>query len=793
MVHSHSPTNIYTLAWRGICLALLLALLLTACQSQGFFVPAETTWHYATLRALDAVDAAQPSGDVIALYIRTQGAEFQIRLDLLDFSTPIDHDIYIALDFQPGGKTSLPLDQVADIPWDLLLHIPPDGAIDIWDDQNNPVQGIKLRVLRDPFLDTVEISIRSPENYLVLGPVAIQVYSAQTGSTSVTDIVEPISSQGSAPQPARVALGFWHTFQSTTSAQVLRSWDGAHSGPSSSRHGLNNLLTALSTYHVSAILLDLKTPDNVSALDYLGVLDDVLELSAQGLIILPDVNPAGTTSTQIVANSPLSPLALEWVDNKLAAENTKLLNQFDIVGSRFYYSPTPLQNPPEEYELFFNGSPTSAQSIYTLELFQWNDYSIAANINSGYAQNTIAGISDNGGDQASPAGPSLFLREAILMAAMDVSEPIILLGGDFSRTSWGNPSSAQNTLRYLVNHPWIQFIEADELLAQSPREYYRHHNLPTAAASMINTTMGQQIPSGLSSQQLQFRLLEALHSAPDNILTGLAWQMYQTLNFAPASEDIYALNVQYVGQIGHVLAAAEWADAPRIWNDCNIDIDWDGQTECVLASTSIFATFESEGGYLAYAFTRQANRFHQLIAPSYQVATGLSDPSQWESQYGLLADPGQFLGACADSIQNWQEYQPSIDHGAVRMISPDQLTTKLFELLPEGIRFTIYSSPEVGRQTIPLIVDPWLRFTPGWGSRYYVKDATWILESGPAISINTSADFSILSFSTLSLFANAPEDPNLNYPPGHFLPLPMAVIEVASQPSPIIIEISSSH
>jgi len=778
---------------RSIYSLILLTLSFTACQPQTSLTSSnptgKPTWLYSTLRALDAADAEQPSGDLIALYTRAEGSEFQIRLDLLDFSVPVDHDIYIAFDYQPGGTNKLPLGQPADIAWDLLLYIPSDGAIIIQDDENSPVQGIKLSTLRDPFMDTVEISIQTPGNFLALGLSTLQIYTTRAGLTGVTDAIGPVSTRESTPQPARVVFGFWHTFQSTTSAQILRSWDGAHSGPSSSRHGLNNLLTALDTYHVPTLLFDLKTPANLSALDYLGVLGDVQKLSNRGLIVMPDVHPIGINGQIDASSAPLN-WNTEWATSRLIASDTQLLSQFNFANSRLSYSPTPLQNPPGQYELFFNGILTSQQSIYTVELLGWRNHSDIVYIDNGYAQDNLSTETDEPNYQASPTGPSIDLRRALLAAAMDASKPIILLGGDFPKTNWGNPSSALNTLHYLVNHPWIQFMTTDDLLLEDPQEHYNRHASSSTSSVPLNTTLGQAISTGLDSQQMQCKVIDALHSAPNNTFTNLAWQMYHSLNSTPATEDSHALNAQYLGQIGHILAAAEWAEAPRSRNDCETDIDWDGQTECILASISIFTTFESEGGYLAYAFAMQDNELHQLIAPSYQLATGLSDPSLWDAQYGLLADPSQVLGACADSIHNWQEYQTSGEPGAVRMISSDLLTTKLFELLPDSIRITIHSSPDIDKQTIPLILDPWMRFTPGWGNIYQVKDTAWMVENGPAITINTSADFNIHPFSTLSSFANTPEDPNFNFPPGHFLPIPMALIEVSHQQSPLVIEIS---
>jgi hypothetical protein len=298
------------------------------------------------------------------------------------------------------------------------------------------------------------------------------------------------------------------------------------------------------------------------------------------------------------------------------------------------------------------------------------------------------------------------------------------------------------------------------------------------------------IPSGLHTEQIQQLLLESLTTAPRNPLTDLAWQTYQSLVTTPASGESYNLRTTYLGQIGHILAAARWANAPVAVADCENDIDWDGQAECILASDSLFTTFESEGGYLAFAFAKLDNEFHQLIAPSYQLTTGLSDPSLWVPENGLLADPNQILGACADPLPNWQNYQPLASPGMITMTSSDQQVNKVFELLPNGIRIIISNQQAVQRLLIPLSIDPWQRFAPAWGTTYSQEEITsWGIQPGPTLSISATAPLTIQPFTASYSVITSPEDPNYNYPPGHFLPFPMALVEIKPQQPQVVIDI----
>ncbi len=50
--------------------------------------------------------------------------------------------------------------------------------------------------------------------------------------------------------PAPLFLAFWNTLPASTPAQVLRRWDGAHTGPVGSRHGLRYLIESIDEFHL---------------------------------------------------------------------------------------------------------------------------------------------------------------------------------------------------------------------------------------------------------------------------------------------------------------------------------------------------------------------------------------------------------------------------------------------------------------------------------------------------------------------------------------------------------------
>ena len=85
------------------------------------------------------------------------------------------------------------------------------------------------------------------------------------------------------PAKAPLLLAFWDALPANTPAQLLQRWDGAHTGPYGSRHGLKHLLAAVEEYEVPVALLDLKDPTStLSGLDLIGQIAYIQQLEEQG-------------------------------------------------------------------------------------------------------------------------------------------------------------------------------------------------------------------------------------------------------------------------------------------------------------------------------------------------------------------------------------------------------------------------------------------------------------------------------------------------------------------------------
>lgn len=350
---------------------LILLFLFVSCSPQ--LPPNSRPWANA-LRALDPADTPSPAHDITAVYLRQQDEFLQIRIDLLDYTNPNDLslDIKIEDDSAPQAPP-------------FIIHIPSQT--------NSP------RITLDPLLATVIADI----------PLSEIPSRPRVDVSTPEDEIHGLTLDGPIPtQSAPLLLTFYDTFAARTPAEALRSWDGAHSGPRGERHGLKHLLDAAKEYQVPIVLLDLKEPASLSALDAMTVLWQIDALTKNGLLILPE-NDASYFGL------PVSSLAYN--------QTTGAFQFAHLEDGTHLYHP----------------------------LFSDNTYL------------PIAAETDT--TQPTPDGPSLEVRRALLETALNNDEnDILVLGGSLANSTWGSPNMIGETLAYFASRPYIKVLDEKDLL-----------------------------------------------------------------------------------------------------------------------------------------------------------------------------------------------------------------------------------------------------------------------------------------------------------------------------------------
>jgi hypothetical protein len=749
-------------------ISVCFSILSVSCAPQESIKPSEI-WNFANLRSLSTYDDLISGGDFIAGYSRFAGRDLQIRFDVIDLNLDQNTDYYVALDVIPGGTTQLPIQGNAEIEWDTLLFLPAIGSPKAYSpddrDDNNfdsgftaqfPVRGDLIpRLVKIPWQDYVLISVNRDLLPRTTKGFKIQAFSTDQGSRVVSDTIGPFSSESLPPKRAPILLAFWNSFPAYSPAQSLRRWDGAHTGPFGERHGLSILLDTISRSGVPVALLDLRDPFALSALDFLDALPLIRELLSAKLLILPDLIPGSPSY-------PIFPQGLpSWASEKYLQDLKAISKQHGLSSSTILYTPQHVENIPGNYVLTFGP-----------------ENEVSHNQLSGYHLPIPAQVPDE--LQASPFGLPLAIRKKLLDNALHINKknseyPLLILGGSLPDSAFADPSSADATMRYIANHPWIQPLNEDDLRSLpenvSP-ELFSGETTGSSVERFSPSEVLSELPYPMEDDQYPL-----YRSAWDSALS-----LYAPL--PPEPEMLPSLRSNYTGQPGIILEAARWAENPQPQLDCKSDPDLDGIQECILASDQHFAIFDLEGGRLVAYYSISGSELHQIIAPTSQFVVGLGDPSTWFLDAGEGSDSKGIHGAFADTSPPWVQYDVTTNNGQLSFTSPGQRLTKIFSLSETGLQVEYQTTDPIIVQ-IPIAIDPWLRFSPGWSDEFHclpiLDGYSCQLTDNFSVEIETDASISASTFVDSRAHLAVPEDPNLDYPTGHYLPFPLALIEIKGE------------
>ncbi len=417
---------------------------------------------------------------------------------------------------------------------------------------------------------------------------------------------------------------------------------------------------------------------------------------------------------------------------------------------------------------------TNGKSIFIFSrlnnniLFGDNDYAHYINLQSD------CNLTPNyKGDEVSVGSLSLACKKLLINQAITYPSDPLVLGGDFSTSPFGDPATAQQVFGYIASHPWLQTATINDLSTEK-RTLEALNSLSTAINSGNN-------PGNITETLVQRQVSIALRQAPANQLSILAQSIYSELT-KPAEHRLASLRSAYIGQLGLLLKGAEWAEAPTAIQTCSIDLDYDGENECILSTDSVYAVIEPQGGYIPVLFSKDAQGVHQIIGPTWEFSVGLSDPSKWNPGLGLQGDPAQLLGAFQDQYTDWQTYSPEITHDEILLRDKAGSIAKSFSIAGDRIQIHLQNVPQSQKVPVPLAVDPWIRFTPDWGQKYSGKIAgnsyIWGLDPGIMVKVTSTGKIDAYAFNDTLSMMSRPEDPNYDYSSGHYLPFPMAVVDI---------------
>ncbi len=617
-------------------------------------------------------------------------------------------------------------------------------------------------------MDSVEISLRRSSLAPFIPNSRLLAWITPKDSEVSLDQAGPVLWNAAPPNPLRVLFAFNHVFPAYTPSQGLRRWDGAHTGPEGGRHGLYNLLRPARNAQLPMLLLDLASPASISALDYQGGLDLVRSLTQVGLVTLASPLPeSGFPGSAGLLPGPVSQHFLD--------ENSAALTDFNLPASGLIYQPLlggiP-ENVAEPVELVHSARNVNVQGFPV----RW------------YAGRTLIQLPAWPGtedpQQVSASGLTLPWKELLVRAALQHNHEenlgrdrsYLVLGGSLPQSAWGQPASARAGLDYVYAHPWISIVSPTDV----------------RSGILLNVVRWSPAINFAAAKLAPDDLLENLLAAPQNSASHSAWQAYRAL-FAPIfppSPQLPLLRQEYLGEVSTLLKAARWVDDRQPMGDCDTDLDGDGQPECILANDRSLALFELEGGTLTHLFLACPDtslaKAYQVVGPSSQLITGLSEPMEWNLDEGenLPADPGVFTGALSGPPG---EFLAEITLDQLVLKSADGLISKSYQLAPKGLHVEIRSQFPAqlpNPMVVPVLIEPAESLKRGRLEQYQSSqtppEIAWQVNEQTQLVLHTVNDFTVISFlDSWDLLART-EDPNYTYPPGHYLPFPLVILQISS-------------
>ncbi len=130
-------------------------------------------------------------------------------------------------------------------------------------------------------------------------------------------------------------------------------------------------------------------------------------------------------------------------------------------------------------------------------------------------------------------------------------------------------------------------------------------------------------------------------------------------------------------------------------------------------------------------------------------------------------------------------FQTLVQDDAISFFIPGISGKKTYRLTQSGIAVDLsIAGDDADKQPlqVPVLLDPWKRFIPGWTGRYSHSsndnEYSWNISEDAEFVITSSAELEIHSFLESLNFFSQTEDPNFDYSASHFFPFPTDMVKI---------------
>lgn len=673
------------------------------------------SWHEGQLRAIDPPDSSAPDSDILAVFSYQRQNSLYIRIDLLK---KLDPAASLQINVAEGTSALSGHEESK-----LTFTYQAGKKIETY---NDPLPGFTEISLLSSGEDWVSFHIdglkQIPTLLINVSTIKDKIILDETGWIDMQQMVPPVP----------LLLAFHNSLQANTPAQALRRWDGAHTGPQGSRHGLRYLLESAAAYQVPITLLDIKQPSTLAALDSLPGMELITNLVNRNIVFIPEP-VAGETDAQ---GQTLTQSRFSGLKNGLIPTNA-------IYGTASKVFPG--------HDVYYYATQANSAIVYAspgYRLIPVHSGSQSDLINKeGLTSNALQLLAGLGADPAATG--------------------LAVFGGDFSASFWGDPVAAAKSMAYIADHPWIHPVKYSELY-QLPAQPVS--SFESSCSNLLCRFEPDQIYPQDAYRLWQSRVYPQLSNLPPNPVTDSAWQLYSRITDPPLDPNLAILQWQYRSTLDMLIAASGWAGSPYTMQTCN---DQEPRSFCILANESILAILSLDSAGLVMLFTRQNGSVHQWIAPYSQYMVGLSDPTAWHAA-DANPDPALIEGGFIPQ-EEAKQFAADTTHSSISFASVEK--TIEYALSGDSLTVTISTSAPDEFKV------PVLGILSGTGAEFLIQSISSFGEpqiNRLKIDISGSTFSEIFSFMDSYYLLKEPEDPNLAYPPGHYLPYPFSFLSIQS-------------
>lgn len=484
-------------ARQSLALAFGLLFALSALVFAASPVPVSATsesflWGAQDVKGLDPWgDAGDDVHDLIAVYAKEAVGLLHFRADVMDARDDSRPDLFLAIDYRPGGENALIEGQAApasDLEWDLLLSLSGSGEAHALDfdfaDRSEFVQSAAF----DTTLDYAEWAIaREALPDWDGSPFSVQAL-ALDASGSLADATSPASTAETTGR-GKLALLFGNMFYAPGPDGI--SWyDGFRLDPErrpGERRGYKYLLDAVEQYEVPLTVIDLRD-ELLPGLEYLGIHDRLRGIAARGLLDLLDTLTYGyfmpwqpaDVDARAIQMMRADRAAFGFAPSRTFYPYEAMLTAGDLAAIRdagypavfsldrlgYWFGWIEDWGNPEEVQAWHTASRKIHRIDGVLILpgaqgYAWDPRWDRLGIEPGWF------LLDYSSFEGTDGGLHHGWRRVLLDLALDPDqEQYMTMGTDLNLTSWSFQSDVEASLGWIAAHPWIEPATLDDLASR---------------------------------------------------------------------------------------------------------------------------------------------------------------------------------------------------------------------------------------------------------------------------------------------------------------------------------------